>query len=115
MTKDYVVQLSAGAMADELVAQLTQPVTQTLFASEIRLNDKYCVETPAGNVISLVFSPWYARIRGFVTLIVTLCTVAGVTRVHVTTGGQMSTNQDLGAGSSFVKRVEQVLQPHVKS
>lgn len=115
MTKDYMVHLSADAMADELVSALTQPATYALFESEVRLHDRYGVEAPTCTVISLIFSTWYARVKAFVTLAVTLSTVAGETKVHVVTGGHMGTDLDFGAGSSFVKKVERILQPHVKS
>ena len=112
MSKDYVVHLSANAMADVLVSALTQPATSALFESEIALVDKYRIEAPACTVISLVFRTWYTRIRGCATLVVTLSSVAGETKVHVATGGHMGI---FGEGSSFVKKVERILKAHVKS
>lgn len=65
MTKDYVIQLPADAIADRLVAALTQPANYV--EREIRLVDRYQVAAPDCTVVSLVFSAYYARVRGFIT------------------------------------------------
>ena len=119
MKKDFVVSSSPDAVAGVIIKRITQGKTLPLIDTPGVLLDDHRVECPSGTLISLVFTKYYARVGSFVTLVVTISDLLGQTVVHLTTGGHKlwdhEPDVDLGASSSFVRKVEEALKGHLIS
>ena len=78
--------------------------------------DEYCMETPGGTCVVMVFEKHYMRVSNRLTLTVVIDDFDNVTRVHSVSGGGGNNalfRFDWGAGDSFASAVGQALQPYV--
>ncbi len=121
--KDFLISISPEAAAEKIITALAAKTKSNLpgifGVLKARrgplLLDDYRVKWAGVTVISLVFTKFYSRIGSFVTLILTIDNTRGETAVHLTPGGHkmFSDDDDLGAGTAFMKMVEEILEGYL--
>ncbi len=116
LVREIKASLTPADVAATIIEYITKEKTRFMVDSPAGvLLDDYRVDCPSGTVISLIFTRFYRRVASFVTVVVTINNLLGVTVVHVSTGGHKSFDgeTDLGASESFIKKVERALENHI--